>query len=159
VDDETARYVEDLALYFEASGMPRIAGRVLGYFLVCEPPHKTAAELSEELGVSRASVSTTTRMLQTAGLVDKVAVPGARSTYFGLARDGFERRFELVVAGFAAFVPIAERGIAQLEARPDGEPAERLRFLRDLYVFFAREMPKVLDRWREERAESEENTP
>ena len=31
------QYVEEVALYFEAQGLPRMIGRILGWLLICEP--------------------------------------------------------------------------------------------------------------------------
>ena len=44
---DLAPYIEDVALYWEQHGLPRIAGRIIGLLLVCDPPHRSAAELLE----------------------------------------------------------------------------------------------------------------
>ncbi len=106
-------------------------------------------ELSEELGVSKASVSTMTRLLVRTGLLERVPAPGARSTYFRLREDGFEKLFAAKMEGMVAFRPLAERGLRLLP--PDPEPRRRLRLLKALYAFFEREMPALLERWRAER--------
>lgn len=152
MDHEVKKYIEDLALFFEGTGLPRIAGRILGLLLVCDPPYRSSGELVEELGVSKASVSTMTRMLVEAGLLERVGVPGERATYYGITDDGFEKRFALVIQVFVGFRPLADRGILLLE---EGEErrAERLRALRAMYAFWEREMPKLLEKWREQRDE------
>ena len=35
---EEKHFVEDISLYFEQMGLPRMAGRVLGVLLICDPP-------------------------------------------------------------------------------------------------------------------------
>ena len=44
-----AEFVEQFAMHLEAEGRPRMAGRVLAFLLVCEPPERMAAELAREL--------------------------------------------------------------------------------------------------------------
>jgi DNA-binding MarR family transcriptional regulator len=153
VDDELAAYVEDVALFFEAGGLPRIAGRILGFLLVCDPPYRSAAELAEALGASKGSISTSLRLLQTGALIERVPLPGERATYYQVDSTGFERRFEAMTSTLGAFLPIADRGLALLK----GEPAERqrpLRELRALHAFFHDEMPRLLASWRKSRKKS-----
>lgn len=149
-DEALAGYVEDVAVFFEVTGLPRIAGRILGLLMVCEPPHRSAAELVDDLGVSKGSVSTMIRMLLLSGLVERVGVPGSRATYFALKDDGFEKRFELLMHTVVGFRPLAERGIAMLSAE-GADRTRRLRSLRALYAFLEREMPAMIERWRNER--------
>lgn len=150
LEPELARYVEDVAVYWEHSGLPRIAGRILGLLLVCDPPHRSASELAAELDVSKASVSTMSRMLLASGIVQKVGVPGERSTYFAIRDDGFEERFGVVGNSFAAFRRLAERGVALVD---DPERARRLRELVVMYRFWEQELPLLHQRWKDRREE------
>lgn len=77
--------MEDVALHFEESGLPRIAGRILGLLLVCDPPHRSAQELADQLGASKASISTMTRLLLSGVILEKVGLPGERATYYRTA--------------------------------------------------------------------------
>lgn len=60
---EEMHFVEDISLYFEQMGLPRMAGRVLGVLLICDPPAQSLTDLCERLQASKSSVSTTTRLL------------------------------------------------------------------------------------------------
>jgi len=144
------RYVEDLAVFFERSGLPRIAGRILALLLVCDPPHRAASDFVEELGVSKASVSNMLRLLETVGLIERVGVPGERASHYSLAKDGFEKKFEMSTRALVGFSPLAARGFALLAPAGDARKA-RLREMAALYAFWEREMPKLLERWRRER--------
>jgi DNA-binding MarR family transcriptional regulator len=151
-DDPLAAYVEEVALFFEQSGLPRIAGRVLGLLLVCDPRVRSAAELADELGVSKGSISTMTRLLVRSGLIEKVGIPGERTTYFRLRDDGFESLFAFKLQALVSFRPLADRGLQLLgEVDPSADRSHRLRVIRALYAFFEREMPVMLDKWRDER--------
>ncbi|MEX1256417.1 MAG: MarR family transcriptional regulator [Gemmatimonadota bacterium] len=146
-----AAFVEEVALFLEPGGMPRIAGRIVGYLLVCDPPHRSAAQLAEELSVSRGSVSTMVRMLRTTGLLEPAPVPGERAIHLRLSDDGFEAVFEHQIRQVSAFGELASKGLTVLRGAPS-ERTRRLRLLAALYGFYEREMPGLLERWRTERA-------
>lgn len=149
MEEEFARYVEDVALFWESQGLPRIAGRILGLLLVCEPPYRSAGELAEELGVSKGSVSSMTRLLLASESVETTAFPGDRATYYRLTPDSLDRKLERRLAMMMRFRALAERGIELLEGEPE-ERSARLRRVASLYGFLEREVPRLLERWREE---------
>ncbi len=148
--EERTAYIEDFALHFEQSGLPRIAGRILGLLMICDPPHRSATELAEELQASKGSVSTMTRFLVSAGLLERASIPGARANYFQFALDGFEHLFAQKMQQLVSFTPLSKRGLALLAGKP---PQQRARLLEmaALYTFYEREMPLLLDKWHQER--------
>ncbi|HYF62461.1 MAG TPA: MarR family transcriptional regulator, partial [Herpetosiphonaceae bacterium] len=79
---EQMEFVERVALTYERSGLPRIAGRILGWLLICDPPAQTAGELAAALGASKGSISTMTRMLVSMGLIEHTSKRGDRRDYF-----------------------------------------------------------------------------
>lgn len=83
-------FVEQFGLVMQAEGFPRIAGRLLGLF-VLEGGPLGSADLAERLSVSRGSVSTNTRLLEELGAIERVALPGARGDFFRLADNPYIR--------------------------------------------------------------------
>lgn len=152
MSDALAQYIEDVALHFERGGLPRIAGRILGLLLVCDPPERSAGQLAVELGVSKGSISAMTRLLLSAGTIRRVGRPGERVTYYALSDDGFERKLALRVRAMAETRALGEQGL-RLLARDGAAPprTRRLRELVALYGFWERELPGLLERWRDER--------
>ena len=148
--DELSTYVEDAALFFEEQGLPRIAGRIVALLMVCDPPHRSARQLGEELGASKGSISTMTRLLLAAGTIEKKALPGDRTTYFVLNEDSLERKLEAAMARLVGFRPLAARGLALLADEPE-ERKRRLRTIHAMYAFMERELPALIERWRQER--------
>lgn len=80
------QYVERMGLLWEAEGLPRIAGRILG-FLALQPDAVTLDDIASTLGVSKASVSNDARRLQRLGLVERGSRPGDRRDYYVIADD------------------------------------------------------------------------
>lgn len=84
-DDKIAAYVDDWGLAFEQGGMPRIAGRIWGWLLICEEEQEPLTVIAQTLGVSKGSVSTNARLLESAGLLKRTAVSGSRQVRVDLA--------------------------------------------------------------------------
>ena len=150
MEERLAIFVEHIALFYEDGGLPRIAGRILGWLLVCEPPWRSAPELAEELQISKGSVSTMTRLLMEYGLLERIAQPGERATFFRVNHDGFERVFAKQLLTAAAGRELIDEGLELLHDEPR-ERLARLKGLKALYAFFEREMPRLLEAWRKER--------
>ncbi|WP_186767096.1 GbsR/MarR family transcriptional regulator [Devosia ginsengisoli] len=77
------RFVEEMGLMFQQAGDPRIAGRIFG-LLVIEGRELSLQQLSEKLGVSRASVSTNARRMAKRGVIRLTAHPGDRQDFYEL---------------------------------------------------------------------------
>lgn len=143
---ERRHFTEEVGMFFEESGAPRMMGRILGWLLICDPPEQSAKELAEVLDASRGSVSTMTRMLIAGQMVEKVVRRGERQTHFRLRRDAFTQAVHGKLAHMFLFREIAERGLHILEVhglRADG----RLQEARDFYAFMERELPALIDKW------------
>ena len=56
--DDELDYVDEVATFFADEGMPLIAGRVIGWLLISDPPEQSAADLARVLGVSRGTAYT-----------------------------------------------------------------------------------------------------
>ena len=69
----------------------KTAGRILGWLMICEPPHQSSQEMVETLETSAGSVSTQTRLLISLGLVETVTFLGDRSNYYQLRPNVWEQ--------------------------------------------------------------------
>ncbi len=147
--DREAAFVEDVALFWERQGLPRIAGRILGWLFVCSPPHRSSTQLAADLGVSKGSISSMTRLLLDSGSIEIAPIPGSRATFFRLSSETLERKLSRRIEAMLGFGPIARQGHELVE---DRSPQERARLQRaaDLYAFLERELPALLERWHQE---------
>jgi DNA-binding MarR family transcriptional regulator len=143
--------VEEVAMLFERDGLPRMAGRIFGWLLVCEPPEQTMEDLAAALQGSKASMSTMTRVLAGAGLIERVRPPGARRDHFRIHPGQWERLWRARLEQLRAATTLMRRGLDLLARRP--APARlRLEELHEQYAFFERELPDVLARFSRERS-------
>lgn len=86
-------FVEQLGLIYQSEGMPRIAGRIIGLMILNARPF-SFDELSKALKISRGSVSTNTRMLESFGVLTRVSMPGERQDYFKLSKRPYSQMLE-----------------------------------------------------------------
>jgi len=142
------QFAEEMGVAFERFGIPRGSGRLLGWLLICEPARQSTADLVAALGVSKASISTAVRMLETYGLVTRVVVPGDRRDYYEMRPDAFETAHGQQ-GSFKIFGALMEAGLAAV-GDPSGTRAERLRETAAFYRHLEREWPAMVDRFQEE---------
>ena len=150
-DEHTAEqlYVEDAGVVFEQAGFPRMAARVIGQLLICEPSHQSPGELASALQASKASISTSVRLLVQFGIVERVAFPGKRRDYYRIRDEAWSRMTEERMGLVTTIRALAERGIA-LRAETGRTTDLRLREMREFYAFYEHEMPAIIARWRRE---------
>lgn len=96
------RYIERMGLLWEGQGLPRIAGRILGYVALQSEP-RTIDDIASALNVSRASVSNDARRLERLGLVHLTSHPGDRRDYYDIAPDLPARVVALKLGELEAF--------------------------------------------------------
>lgn len=81
---EQSAFTERVGRWWESLSGSRSAGLILGWLMICDPPHQSSSTLVEALQISAGSVSTQTRVLERIGLVERVTFPGDRTTYYQL---------------------------------------------------------------------------
>ncbi len=141
------QFAEEVGIVFEQTGMPRMAGRILGWLLISDPPHQSTEQITKALMASKGSISTMTRLLIQLGLIERISLPGVRHDYFRLRSDAWQH---MVGRGLTEEIKmvrqLAEHGLGLLG---DKTPVTRtwLEEMLDVYTFLEKEFPALLDRW------------
>lgn len=142
------RYAEDAAVVLSGLGLPPAYGKLLGWLLICEPPWQTSAQLATALGLSKGSVSTGMRMLESSGFARRVPIPGQRGHAYEITPDAIIR-ITAEPTKFRLFRELMDEGL-KLMGGEDAPGAERLRVMRDFYGFIERELPGLVARFESE---------
>jgi hypothetical protein len=142
------QFAEEFGRVFEQFGISRMAGRILGWLLICDPPRQSSADLGAALGASKGAISIATRLLESYGLARRVAVPGARGDVFETTPDAFSRAHDQL-GKIRIFRELMALGLATI-GDPDSPRADRLRETHDLYAFLEQELPPLMERFRTE---------
>ncbi|MFC2066031.1 GbsR/MarR family transcriptional regulator [Chloroflexota bacterium] len=144
------QFVEEVGLLFEQTGMPRMAGRIVGWLLISDSPHQTTGDLVEALMASKGSISTMTRLLIRIGLIERLSLPGIRYDYFHIKPGASHQLLKDSLDQTTAFRQLMERGLELTEGKAHAN-RQWLEEMRNMYLFFEREFPTLLKRWEQER--------
>jgi DNA-binding MarR family transcriptional regulator len=147
---EEGEFVDRMGLFMERVGGPRTMGRVYGWLMICDPPHQSLTELATALGVSKASVSTTARLLQEAGMIERFPAPNRQHRY-RITPGGWTQVLRTQLAGVRMGLETLEYGLSVISAdRP--EQRARLEDSRDFFLFGEFDANQLIRRWEEYRS-------
>ncbi|MBD1849381.1 MarR family transcriptional regulator [Leptolyngbya sp. FACHB-711] len=147
---EKIRFIEEVGLMFELVGFPRMAGRIFGWLLICEPPQQSHSELADVLKASKGSISTMTRLLIQIGFIERISLPGDRRDYFQIKPHAWTQLTKQRIVQITAFKELAQRGMDLMGNAPS-PLKERLKEMRDIHAFWERELPLLDQRWDKEQ--------
>jgi DNA-binding transcriptional regulator GbsR (MarR family) len=145
------RFIERFALDLAAAGMARMPSRVFAAILIDDDGQLTAAELAEQLRVSPAAVSGAVRYLTQLGLVARGREPGERRDHYQISSDVWYHVVARRDAMLARWEQDLEDGI-KAAGGLDTPTGSRLEENRQYFEFLRHEAPRVMARWREQRA-------
>ncbi|MCC6771716.1 MAG: MarR family transcriptional regulator [Gemmatimonadaceae bacterium] len=124
-------FAERMGIAVEADGLPRIAGRIMGFLLLHDGPCR-ASELMERLSISHGSVSTNTRLLEQFGIVERISFPGDRATFYQLSDDPFAR----LLSGYLARMRRMQNLVGETRGRLPASMTVARRRLADMERFY-----------------------
>lgn len=151
-DAEIMDFVEQMGGYFESNGLTRLAGRLLGWLLVCDPERQSSEELAEALGASSGGISTNARMLIQFGYVERLGVSGDRRTYFRLRPHAFAAGERQRIRAMADLKDMAESGLHALRGSPP-DRGRRLQEMRNLSAYMESALTDSLEKFRDQTSE------
>jgi DNA-binding transcriptional regulator GbsR (MarR family) len=134
---QVLEWVERVAMFCAAEyGVPPIAGRILGWLMICDPVEQSAGDIGAAIGASRASLATNMRMLTDAGFVVRRTRPGERTNYYRVDDTAWETVVRRRLASLETFRDVAADGMEL--AGPGSGRAQRLQVAHDVYDWMAK---------------------
>ena len=143
---EEQQFIQEVGILFEEFNLPRMAGRIIGYLLICDPPHQTAGELLLAVGGSKGSISSMTRLLIHLGSIERISIIGKRGTYYRIKTGSLTGLLKARMLFLKSMRQLAERGLNIIN-NTNTIQYKKLKDIYDLYVFFENEWPALLERW------------
>jgi DNA-binding transcriptional regulator GbsR (MarR family) len=151
ITDAERSFIEEVGVVFEQTGIPRMAGRLFGWLLISDPPYQSPAELAEVLKASKGSISTSIRLLQQMGFIERHVIPGSRHDNFCLPenavnmliRHGLEQEIKM-------FRGLAEQGLEMNK----NLPARRKTWLKEMqnhYTYLEKAFPDLMEKYEREK--------
>jgi len=121
-------------------------GRILAWLLVSDPPEQSAGDIARAVGASAGSVSTTTRALTQAGMVERLGIPGERSAHFRVRSGVWGQLLRKRMSYIVSMRDLVEEGI-ELDVGKNEDSNLRLKELRSYCSFIEKELPAFIARW------------
>jgi DNA-binding MarR family transcriptional regulator len=135
--------------YARQYGFPPMAGRLLGFLFVCDPPEQTIEELSDALLASRSAITGAVKLLEGYRMVRRRRAAGERMDRVGLDPTSQQpQNFDSAIHEEQAV--LFRDGLALLA---DAAPERRapLAEMATLSEFLSRRLPALLDEWHAHR--------
>ncbi|MGH7541170.1 MAG: GbsR/MarR family transcriptional regulator [Gemmatimonadota bacterium] len=143
-------FVERMGVSAEEEGLPRICGRLMGLILLEGGPF-SFEELAERLQVSRSSVSTNARILESRGIIERAGLPGDRHTYYRVAGDPYHGMISALLRRKRQAKRIIEETLDQLGSE-EAERRARLEALHRFHELVVSTLEEMMERWKSESA-------
>ncbi len=145
-------WCDRVADYFaQNAGLAPITGRTMAWLMICDPAEQSPAELSAALGMSRASLTSTLRLLTVTGLVRRSSRPGSRASYYRIVDEAWGAALRQRMQSLGAFLDLVEAGQKLVGAGP--ARASRLGAADEVYRWFAEEIEPLWERFEARRAQ------
>lgn len=108
---EQREFIDDFSALWDQFGGNPAQGRILALLYVSERAEMNATEIVEALGISRGSVSQTTRQLVQLRLVQRVSKPGDRRDYYRVDPNAWSEAARADRTRIGPFLKVLRRGI------------------------------------------------
>ncbi|MDD1716055.1 MAG: hypothetical protein LUQ01_03560, partial [Methanolinea sp.] len=128
----------------------RVAGRIFGYLLICDPPYQTPGQLVVRLRISKGAVSGMMRLLTQSGMVEEFFLPGVRSRNYRVRVGGWEDLFVKHLQRLSMVRDVLGEGRLLMKGKDPGLAA-RIDELDSFCAFFGSEIPLLVERWKGEK--------
>ena len=148
--DEEITFADHMGrFYARRFAFPPMAGRVLGYLLVCEPPAQTIAELSDALLASRSAVTGALDVLERIDTIQRSRAAGERMDRVRVDLSSAESRgFD--VTEYQELGDLAREGLEVLKDAP-ADRRESLMELEAFAVWLVERMRTLQQEWETHR--------
>jgi len=140
------QFIEQLGRLAEGEGLSRTAGRMMALLIVAGRPLEID-DFARRLKVSRASVSTNGRVLQSLKIAERVSQSGSRRDYLRISGDPSRALLTLGLQRMRSMhLAISEIRLA-LRGKQSEATVARLRRMAKLYDAAIAQMEGVLRKW------------
>jgi hypothetical protein len=143
--DHTGRF------YARRYGFPPMAGRLLGYLAVCDPPEQSIAELAEALLASRSAIAGAVKFLEITHAIRRTRVAGERLDRVRIDLSSPES-MGMDISEYRELSEMAREGLELLR----DAPPERRAVLLEMSAFadfLLEQIPRFEQEWKARRAE------
>jgi DNA-binding transcriptional regulator GbsR (MarR family) len=140
------KYIEDVGIFYEKYGLPKMAGRILGYLISSESDNNSFEELIDALKASKGSISGNINLLLTQKMIEKHMLTGDRKSYYKIAINSLQDIMEAKAKSVSEFRYIFEKGM-NINSNKLSKNYKALTGVLKYYEFLEEEIPLLKTKW------------
>lgn len=139
-------YIEDVGLFYEKYGLPKMAGRILGCLMVFDWKHYTFNYIQDQLKASKGSISSDLNLLLRHGMIEKKMITCDRKSYYRIAINSLEKLLDAKIESITAYKELLQQGVS-LNSDQNVEKVMKIQEIIDYYEFLEMELPLLRLKW------------
>ncbi len=142
------QYIEEVGLFYEKYGLPKMAGRILGCLIASPTDNNSFEYIQKELKASKGSISGNVRLLLSQNMIEKHMLAGDRKSYYKIGLRSLENILDAKVKSVHEFKTILGDGVA---LNVKGEKRNKIKEIVDYYDFLEKEIPLLKAKWKRKK--------
>jgi len=143
---EKEKYIERVGLFYEKYGLPKMAGRILGYLISSETDYNSFSDLIDALKASKGSISGNINLLLNQNMITKHMKSGDRKSYYEISIKNLENILDSKIKSISEFKSIFECGNELKEKKKTNTYVSISEIIR-YYEFLEKEIPLLKEKW------------
>lgn len=147
-------YIEEVGVFYEKFGLPKMAGRILGCLITSELDGNTFDELQDILKASKGSISGNVKLLLSQQMIEKFTITGDRKSYYRIAMNSLKNIVEAKAKSIVEFRMILDKGLG-LNENQESSNYLNISEILDYYRFLEKEMPLLREKWEKMKKKDE----
>jgi DNA-binding transcriptional regulator GbsR (MarR family) len=140
------KYIEEVGIFYEKYGLPKMAGRILGCLISSNTNNNSFDYLKQTLKASKGSISGNINLLLNQNMIEKHMISGDRKSYYQIALNSLENIMEAKAKSVTEFRLIFEKGI-EFNSNKDSLNRKNLSEILKYYEFLEKEIPLLKIKW------------
>jgi len=142
----TEIYIEETGLFYERYGLPKMAGRILGYLISSETNNNSFSDLKEALKASKGSISSNLKVLLNQKMIEKHMLSGDRKAYYQMGFNDLQNILETKTKSVSELRLIFKKGL-DINTDKDSLKHKTLSEILMYYEFLEEEIPLLKNKW------------
>lgn len=143
--DEQTGFVQEVGLFMEQSGLTPVAGQLVGWLMISDPPYQSANQLRDVLQVAKSTISTTLRQLIAIGFIEKFRLHGDRTDYYRYNLAFMENSLKRRAEGLRPFADLYQKALDMNNA--DSDRARLFQQLLEMTDFYIKKYAEIDKEW------------
>lgn len=150
------KYIEDVGLFYEQFGLPKMAGRILGYLMATTDDKISFDKLMQKLKASKGSISGNINLLLGQKLIEKYTISGDRKSYYRFSSRSMHKMLEDKLNSVQNIIKIFA-GANEINTNPESIKHQQINEIVDFYQFLEEEIPKLRVKWHNLKSDNNES--